>query len=341
MVVPPQHCLYYDSWQAPVMNSRMLIASFLLLVVGVPPNAAAFVPLRRTASSWRSFSPSGSAQSVAGVATCASVLPTDGPILVVGGTGGVGQLVTQRLRQADYTVRVASRNPDQARATLLSSDDDKDKTTTLEVVGLDLVQGKSSDQLTTALQGVAGVVISVGTTAFPTLKWRGGNTPQAIDADAVTRLVQAATSEATMRKIVLVTSVGVERTSEMPFTILNLFGVLDAKRAGEDALQTACADMDNVDFVIVRPGRLVGGPFTNYDVARLLKLQGGAENGVDVAVGDALLGDCKRDACAAAIVQALQQPTARNVAFSLVSNTEKAALSDEQWNAVFTSLSST
>jgi nucleoside-diphosphate-sugar epimerase len=303
----------------------------------------------------RRLSTSSSSSSLV-VRVSAAPRPTDGPILVVGGTGGVGQLVTQRLLQAGYTVRVASRNPERARTTLSlvghqeedngndnSNNQQKDK---LEVVQLDLVPETTSvldQQLSVALQGVAGVVISVGTTAFPTLKWRGGNTPQAIDADAVTRIVQAATTTTTkMKRIVLVTSVGVERTNEMPFTILNLFGVLDAKRTGEHALRKACADSqpNKVDFVIVRPGRLVGGPFTNYDVARLLQLQGGAENGVDVAIGDSLLGDCKRDACAAAIVEAVRQPAATNIIFSLVSNTEKEALTDEQWNSVFASLSS-
>jgi len=96
----------------------------------------------------------------------------------------------------------------------------------------------------------------------------------------------------------------------MPFKILNLFGVLDAKRTGEDALK-ASAIANGVDYVILRPGRLVGGPFTNLDVARLLQTEGGADNGVDVAVGDNLLGDCKRDAAAEAIVQVSNKNTTR------------------------------
>ena len=257
----------------------------------------------------------------------AAVVPGD-TVLVVGGTGGVGQLVTQKLLNSDFKVRVTSRNTAQAREIL--------GTDAVDVVPLDLLQG-SSKQLENALQDVAGVVISVGTTAFPTMKWRGGNTPQAIDADAVTKLVKAATQQPSMKKIVLITSVGVYRTDEMPFMILNLFGVLDAKRTGEDALKKA-ATASNVDYVIVRPGRLIGGPFTNYDVARLLQIEGGAENGVDVEKGDALLGDCKRDACAESIVQALQQDAAKNIEFSIVSN-EKAALTDNEWQGVFASLS--
>ena len=255
----------------------------------------------------------------------AAIAPGDG-VLVIGGTGGVGQLVTQKLKQNNAVVRVASRNVQAAQETLGAD---------VDICPLDLIQGGTA-QLTAALDGMSGVVISVGTTAFPTMKWKGGNTPKAIDEEAVTKIVKAATAVPTMKKIVLITSVGVYRTEEMPFKVLNLFGVLDAKRAGEDALKSS-AKAAEVDYVIVRPGRLIGGPFTNLDVARLLQIEGGAENGVDVAAGDDLLGDCKRDACAEAIVQALQQETAKDIEFSLVSN-EKSALNDEEWKQVFSSL---
>ena len=118
------------------------------------------------------------------------------------------------------------------------------------------------------------MVISVGTTAFPTQRWKGGNTPKAVDEEAVTRIAQAASKVSTMKKIVLVTSVGVDRTGEMPFLILNLFGVLDAKKSGEQAVAAAAAK-SGFDYVVIRPGRLVGGPFTNLDVAKLLQVEGG------------------------------------------------------------------
>lgn len=253
-------------------------------------------------------------------------------ILVIGSTGGVGQLVTEKLRNRQYKVRITSRNIEQSRKLLESSTSGEHNP--VEVVPLDLVKD-SPVQLAEALRGSSGVVICVGTTAFPTLKWQGGNTPQAIDANAVSNVVEAASSMASMKKICLVTSVGVYRTDEMPFKILNLFGVLDAKRAGEDALKKA-STFNGIDYVIVRPGRLIGGPFTNFDVARLLQIEGGAENGVVVAPGDDLLGDCKRDACAEAIVQALQQDT-KNVEFSIVSS-DQPALKDREWKELFSSI---
>jgi uncharacterized protein YbjT (DUF2867 family) len=246
-------------------------------------------------------------------------------VLVIGGTGGVGQLIVGKLQgRGGCKVRTTSR--DKARGEEIIADDGVD------VFEVDLLDQDSS-ALEAAMQGVSAVVISVGTTAFPTAKWKGGNTPKAIDEEAVTRIADAAARVDTMRKIVLVTSVGVERTGQMPFLILNLFGVLDAKHAGEKAVARA-ASSGGFDYVVVRPGRLVGGPFTNLDVAKLLQIEGGAENGVALEVGDTLLGDCKRDGCAEAVFQSLINEDCKNVEYSIMSTDEKA-LTKEQWTAVF------
>jgi nucleoside-diphosphate-sugar epimerase len=305
------------------MKTRLLtrLTCYTLLCAEL---ATAFSP--RTSHPRR---PTAGPRAAASLSQLSAALSAGDTVLVVGGTGGVGQLVTRKLRAREEgcSVRVTSR--DQARGEETVDD------AAVQVVTLDLVAGRAAE-LAAALSGVAAVVIAVGTTAFPTMKWKDGNTPQAIDEVAVTKLVQAATAVPTVQKIVLVTSVGVERTDEMPFKILNLFGVLDAKRAGEDALREA-ATKAAVDYVVVRPGRLIGGPFTNLDVAKLMQIEGGAENGVDVVAGDSLLGDCKRDACAEAIVQALFQEAAQNIEFSLASN-ENKALTEAEWTTRFQSL---
>lgn len=149
--------------------------------------------------------------------------------------------------------------------------DDKD----IEVCEVELVvpeDGTNDDSdsvssIEAAMEGVTAVVISIGTTAFPTSKWKGGNTPKAIDKDAVTRIANAASKPSSVQKVVLVTSVGVERTNQMPFMFLNLFGVVDAKKDGDDAIIRASSSGTGYDYVTIRPGRLIGGPFTNYDVA--------------------------------------------------------------------------
>lgn len=251
----------------------------------------------------------------------ASISPGDN-VLVVGGTGGVGQLVIKKLLSGGFGVRVSSRNVERGEETIA---DDR-----VQVCALDLIKDDVST-MTSAMAGMDAVVISVGTTAFPTMKWKDGNTPEAVDQLAVAKLAKAA-SLTGLKKIILLTSVGVERTKEMPFLILNLFGVLDAKRAGEDAVKAS-----GVDYAIVRPGRLVGGPYTNLDLARLLQIEGGAENGVSVQVGDSLLGDAKRDAVAEAVLQALVNEECSSIEFSLISN-EQRALTNEEWTRAFSKM---
>lgn len=247
-------------------------------------------------------------------------------VLVVGATSGIGQLVTQKLAAAGLSVRATSRSKVRGQE-LLSGNEN------VQVVELDLLQNDSL-LLNAAMNNASAVVISVGTTAFPTIRWKGGNTPDAVDKEAVIRIAEAAAKVSSVKKVVIVTSVGVDRTKEMPFLVLNLFGVLDAKKAGEDAIKKKSSVDTGYNYVIVRPGRLVGGPFTNLDVAKLLQIDGGAENGVDVVVGDALLGDCKRDACAECIVQCLTNEAASNLEFSIVS-TERIAWTPDQWTEAF------
>lgn len=265
-----------------------------------------------------------------------SPIATNDKVVIFGATGGVGQLVTKKLSAREgknYQLCIAARDAARAKETLDNDD--------INVVELNLVgENKATDtELQNAMEGATGVVVSVGTTAFPTKRWDGGNNPQAIDMEAVTRIANAASNVDTVRRVVLLTSVGVNRTKQMPFLILNLFGVLDAKRAGEDAVKSAASDA-GFSYSIVRPGRLVGGPYTNLDLANLFKIEGGAENGVDVAFGDELLGDCKRDACAEAVVQCLENESCVDLEFSLVSN-EDVALTDDGWSSAFTSMSST
>jgi nucleoside-diphosphate-sugar epimerase len=253
----------------------------------------------------------------------------DGTVLVIGGTSGIGQLVSHKLAGRQKQVRATSRDASRARELLDHPN--------IVVVELDILKEDDATALEAAMKDVSTVVISVGTTAFPTLKWKGGNTPVNIDEKAVSRIAAMAAKAPTVKTVLLVTTVGVERTEDMPFKILNLFGVLDAKRAGEAAIQTYSTVDSGYQYAIVRPGRLVGGPFTNYDVAKLLQIQGGAENGVQLAAGDALLGDCKRDACAECIVQCISQPHKMNLVFSIISN-EQAAFSEEEWTQAFQSL---
>ena len=241
----------------PVVYVLYIIGNFASAFT-VSRNGRFFGPSRRIAfETWR--------QSIVTSLHASAISPGD-TVVVVGGTGGVGQLVTKKLRNLDtYKVRVTSR--DVARGQETIDDDD------VEVVEVDLLS-EDTTNLKAAINGASAMVISVGTTAFPTKKWRSGNTPKAIDDIAVNRIAKVAEETPGLKKVVLLTSVGVYRTKEMPFVILNLFGVLDAKRSGEDSVRAA-ARAGGFEYAIIRPGRLVGGPYTNLDVAKLLQIEGG------------------------------------------------------------------
>lgn len=162
-------------------------------------------------------------------ATAAAVLDKKSPIrprdeiLVFGGTGGVGQLVARKLlaRRGEgggdkaYVVRVAARDANRARELLTPPPVDEFPEIggggggggTMDVVRLDLVgddenSRSTDDEMRAAMEGAAAIVISVGTTAFPTKRWAGGNTPRAIDSDAVGRIARIASGVPTLRRMV-------------------------------------------------------------------------------------------------------------------------------------------
>lgn len=118
----------------------------------------------------------------------------------------MGQLVTRKLLTREgkaYNVCVVARDASRARKLLLDDDDD-DNNNLLEISQMDLVGDTKAtdDQLHTAMVGSSAVIITVGTTAFPTQRWKGGNTPQAIDSEAVSRIARLAADIPTMRRIV-------------------------------------------------------------------------------------------------------------------------------------------
>ena len=89
-----------------------------------------------------------------------SPIQANDKILVFGGTGGVGQLVTRKLRarENDYNVCVVARDAVKAKE-ILSVDD-------IDVIELNLVgdDKAADDELQSAMEGCTGIVISVGTT---------------------------------------------------------------------------------------------------------------------------------------------------------------------------------
>lgn len=266
-------------------------------------------------------------------------------MVVVGATGGVGRLVTQRLLAACETpdekdsplgqalntlpvtkVRALVRNASRAHSALPC---DNPALSIFEMGDDSHTTGKDdrpSPDYKGALQDAAALVICMGTTAFPTKAWQNGNTPTAVDDKLIDNLVHSIDAN-TMQRLVHVSSIGTGRTREFPFLILNSFGILDAKARGEQHVRQA-AQRHNIAYSIVRPGRLVGEPHTNVGMLRSDPNPRALD--VTVAAGDNLRGELSRVAAADAVLLATRWDTDHNLDFSVV-HTRGTAPPTDKW----------
>ena len=95
--------------------------------------------------------------------------------------------------------------------------------------------------------------------------------------------------------------------------ILNAFGVLDAKDKGECSIRDS-----GIPYTIVRPGQLIDGPFTSYDLNTLIQATTNGTKGVTLGKGDRLNGQTSRIDVAAACVAALSSDAAKNKTFEII-----------------------
>eukprot|EP00899_Mesostigma_viride_P025324 jgi/Mesvir1/5977/Mv00731-RA.1 len=246
------------------------------------------------------------------------VLPKSSPlpVVVVGATGGVGQLVVSALLREGYTVRAFVRNAQRAAASLSGARAGK-----LELFEGDL-RNAASIEKSGVLKGAGAVICCTGTTAFPSARWKDGNGPENTDLVGPINLMKATPKD--LKRFIFITSVGVERYNSLPFSILNAFGVLKYKKMSEEFLQ-GCG----LRYTIIRPSRLTDGPYTSYDLNTLLQATSGSRQKVELVHGDTLVGEASRIAVAEACVQALSLPVTVNQLYSLGS-VQKCLLADSK-----------
>jgi uncharacterized protein YbjT (DUF2867 family) len=166
----------------------------------------------------------------------AATAPRD-TVLVAGGTGGTGRhVVAQLLADGRYAVRVMTRNPDAARATLGDQ--------------VELVTGDVREPATLgpALAGVRYVVAAVGSNQ----RRDPSNNPEVVDYGGTRNLALAAKA-AGVQQLVLVSSQGVTNVREPLNQWLN--NILVWKYLGEEALRKS-----GVPYTVVRPGGLNDKP---------------------------------------------------------------------------------
>ena len=263
-------------------------------------------------------------------------------VLVAGATGGVGQLVTANLLEKGMRVRTLTRNA--AKATKMFNQK------------VEIAVGDIRDRTTLApvMEDINYIICCTGTTAFPSDRWefdpkpnllewakiftdseyrnaKAKNNPAKVDAEGVNNLVLVAPPN--LKRFVFVSSAGVLRQDQLPFNILNAFGVLDAKYQGEQAIINS-----GLPYTIIRPGRLIDGPYTSYDLNTLLQAKTEGKQGVVVATGDQLSGDASRIDVAAACVESIFHPSTENQAFGLVNKGARPAAVN--WEGLFSQMDS-
>ena len=231
-------------------------------------------------------------------------------VLVAGATGGVGQLVVAKLLAKNISVRALTRNRNKASQMF-------DNRVAVAVGDI-----RYPDTLTSVTQDVTQIICCTGTTAFPSTRWdfanlfQPKNTPQAVDGEGVANLVEAAPQD--LKRFVFVSSCGVLRKDSFPFNILNAFGVLDAKLQGEAAIKAS-----GLPYTIIRPARLIDGPYTSYDLNTLLRAKTDGKKGVSLSTGDTINGETSRIDVANACVECLQYDTTVNKAFEIINSGER------------------
>ncbi|XP_010277622.1 PREDICTED: uncharacterized protein At2g37660, chloroplastic [Nelumbo nucifera] len=243
-------------------------------------------------------------------------------VLVVGGTGGVGQLIVASLLNRNIKSCLIIRDPSKAISLFGKQDED-----TLQVRKGDT---RNPDDLDPAIfERVTHVICCTGTTAFPSKRWDGDNTPERVDWEGVRNLVSALPPS--VERFVLVSSVGVTKYNELPWSIMNLFGVLKFKKMGEDFVCNS-----GLPFTIIRAGRLTDGPYTSYDLNTLLKATAGQRRAVLIGQGDKLVGEVSRLVVAEACIQALDIEFTQGQIYEINSVEGEGPGSDqEKWRDLF------
>lgn len=264
-------------------------------------------------------------------------------VLVAGATGGVGQLSVARLIAEGYRVRVLTRSATKAESMFAGN---------VEVAVGDIRQPAT---LPAATEGITYLICATGTTALPSARWdfqmdfgsspveqvtnwarvyldetfrntHARNTPEAVDAIGVSNLIQAAPKD--LQRFVFVSSCGVARKDQFPYTILNAYGVLDAKGKGETAILRS-----GLPYTIIRPGQLTDGPYTSRDFNSLVQASTDSKLGIVMEAGDTLNGQTSRIDVAAACVASLEIEAAKNKAVEMISKGDRPARID--WATLF------
>ena len=333
----------------------LLLSAWLLLLRGGAPVCHALQFGSGLPKFGNPFNQDNSGSSSSSASTKTTLKPGD-TIAVIGASGNVGKLVTLRLSD-NFKVHGIVRDPESVQP-FFDRNDKQIELFQCDLLKEMEESSSSSDgacppALVPALKTANAIVICTGTTAFPTKAWSrsgdsaitgdvikalidskfsikdaigsldqlGLNTPNNVDDRANAFILKAWDAVCTVpqKRAIMLSSIGVQRRDSMPFPVLNACGVLDAKAAGEELLQTAAA-RGGYSYTIVRPGQLFGGPYdNNYYLGTLFQLDKDADTqDVQVGVGDELLGDTLRSTLAEVTAQICEGDFAKDMDFACI-----------------------
>lgn len=200
----------------------------------------------------------------------------------------------------------------------------------------------------TILRDSNAVVIAEGTSCFPSMRWLYGLSPAVLDGRGIRNVVKCMEGGKTKR-LVYLSCMGAERQlsprfsipkldANVLFWVLNFFGALEAKRAGEKLIRDAQTRL-SIETCIVRPKLhcYESGPFGGLPQEAYDDMQYQA---VNLVPGDVVDGESSNPATAGVLLQALTHPLAANKEMCIVNSQGPSPSSQLAWDEVFAGLES-
>ena len=168
-------------------------------------------------------------------------MPSENPIVVIGGSRGTGLLIAQLLSRRGQPVRVPARNPARALERLGAG---------FDVVAADLTQPQA---LRAAVANARAIILTAGVPSGMPARER---IVRATDYDGVRNVIAAARHSGFTGRLLYLDSCGVTRPS-LSATFLNLIkrNTLRWRRPAEEAIRAS-----GMDYTIIRVGFLLNRP---------------------------------------------------------------------------------
>ena len=236
-------------------------------------------------------------------------------ILVTGATGRTGSLVYKKLQeQSNFRVVGLARSPDKVKELFGTTD------------GFYLGDIQDRDAIAKALTGCQALVILTSATPKMTAPPQPGERPQfTYEADSTPELVDYqgqknqidAAKAAGVEQIVLVGSMG-GTNEHHPLNKMGNGNILIWKRKAEAYLVDS-----GIDYTIIRAGSLLNEP------GGVRELLVGDNDELLNNPSDGIATSIPRGDVAETVVQALQQPSACNKAFDLISLPERGSVTKD------------